>query len=100
MRSAFDIFITNALIFISLACLIIMALVISSKYRTKKRLEKRKKAKRRRFQNEIRAYGSESVRPRPSYSEDGKRIKIVKKNKPQKRRPLTKRVYKKGKRRR
>ncbi|MGN8913589.1 serine hydrolase [Anaerofustis butyriciformans] len=100
MRSTFDIFITNALIFIALACLIVMALVISSKHRTKKRLEKRKKTRRRRLQNEIKAYGSQSVRPRPAYNSEGKKIKIVKKNKPQKRRPITKKVYKKGKRRR
>lgn len=100
MRSTFDIFITNALIFIALACLIVMALVISSKHRTKKRIEKRKKTRRRRLQNEIKAYGSQSVRPRPAYNSEGKKIKIVKKNKPQKRRPITKKVYKKGKRRR
>lgn len=100
MKSAFDIFITNALIFIVLLCLVVMALILSSKYRTKKRIEQRRKARRRRLQNEIRYYGSASVRPRPSYNSDGRKIKVVKKKKPSNRRVVRKKVYKRGKRRR
>jgi len=82
MRSKIDIIITNALILISLICIIVMALIISSRYRTKKRIEHRRNLKRNRLKQEIKSYGSMVPRKRPSYNERGRKIKVVKKKTP------------------
>ncbi|WP_294467279.1 D-alanyl-D-alanine carboxypeptidase family protein [uncultured Anaerofustis sp.] len=89
MRSTRDIIITNALIMISLLCLIIMALVLSSRYRTKKRIQHRKNLKRARLKNEIKTYGSRVPKRRPSTNDKGQKIKVVKK-KNNKSRPMNK----------